>query len=387
MLSVHPWPALVCALLLTMTVAFVIGIPVLKLKGHYLAMATLGFGTIIYSIVLGTARLGAADGISDVPPFPLLPGLGVGGSMGGRIVNYYIAWGILAAVMLLLLNLIHSRVGRALRAIHGDEDAASAMGVDTARYKLRTFVLSAALAALAGVLLTHFNGGIGPSEASIMKSVRYVAIVAVGGMGSLWGTLQHEPGAELPLAARLLRDVRRRRVRRHPDRHHALRARGHPGDRPAPGPPRLLRPDPGRTGGAPLMPLLQVSSLSKSFGGLHAVSNVSFDVAKGMIKAVIGPNGAGKTTLFNLVSGFLLPDAGEVRFDGRPIRGVQPCAGRGHRHLPHLPEHQALPGMTALENVMVGRHVRSRSGFLAGMLHLPSHLARGGRDPRNGRSS
>ncbi len=91
--------------------------------------------------------------------------------------------------MLLLLNLVQSRVGRALRAIHGAEDAARAMGVDTAAFKLRTFVLSAALAAVAGVFLTHFNGGIGPSEASIMKSVKYVAIVAVGGMGSLWGTV------------------------------------------------------------------------------------------------------------------------------------------------------------------------------------------------------
>jgi branched-chain amino acid transport system permease protein len=188
-LTVHPWPALVCALVLTMTVAFVVGIPVLKLKGHYLAMATLGLGTIVYSIAVGTARLGAADGISGVPPFPFLPGIGVGGSTGARIVNYYVACGILAAVMLLLQNLVHSRVGRALRAIHGAEDAASAMGVDTPYFKVRTFVLGAALAGLAGVLLTHFNGAIGPSEASIMKSVKYLAIVAVGGMGSLWGTL------------------------------------------------------------------------------------------------------------------------------------------------------------------------------------------------------
>jgi branched-chain amino acid transport system permease protein len=91
--------------------------------------------------------------------------------------------------MLLLINLINSRVGRALRSIHGDEDAANAMGVNTAWYKLGTFVLSAILAAVAGIFLTHFNGGIGPSEASIMKSVRYVAVVAVGGMANLWGTL------------------------------------------------------------------------------------------------------------------------------------------------------------------------------------------------------
>jgi len=189
MLSVHPWAACAVAVLVALAVAWAIGIPVLKLKGHYLAMATLGFGTIIYSIVLGTQRFGAADGISSVPPFPLLPGASVSGTASQRVLNYYFAWLLVTAAMVLLVNLINSRVGRALRSIHGAEDAASAMGVDTARFKLSTFMLSAVLAAVAGVFLTHFNGGIGPSEASIMKSVRYVAIVAVGGMASIWGTL------------------------------------------------------------------------------------------------------------------------------------------------------------------------------------------------------
>jgi branched-chain amino acid transport system permease protein len=188
-LSVHPWVACGVALVLALVIAWAIGIPVLKLKGHYLAMATLGFGTIIYSIVLGTQRFGAADGISSVPPFPLLPGISVSGASSQRITNYYFAWLLVTVAMLLLANLINSRVGRALRAIHGAEDASSAMGIDTGRYKLATFMLSAVLAATAGVFLTHFNGGIGPSEASIMKSVRYVAIVAGGGMGSIWGTL------------------------------------------------------------------------------------------------------------------------------------------------------------------------------------------------------
>lgn len=189
LLSFHPWVAFFAAIGLTLVVARIIGIPVLKLKGHYLAMATLGFGTIIYSIVLGTQRFGAADGISNVPPFPLLPGLPVTGDSSLRAGNYYIAWLLVIAVMVLLTNLINSRVGRALRSIHGAEDAAASMGVDTARFKLNTFVLSAALASMAGVFLTHYNGGIGPSEAGVMKSVRYVAIVSVGGMGSLWGTL------------------------------------------------------------------------------------------------------------------------------------------------------------------------------------------------------
>jgi branched-chain amino acid transport system permease protein len=188
-LAFHPWAAFGLALALSMVLAFAVGIPVLKLKGHYLAMATLGVGTIVYSIALGTGWLGASDGISGVPPFPLLPGVAVGGSASARVANYYVACGLLAIAMLLLLNLVQSRVGRALRAIHGAEDAASAMGVDAARYKLGTFVLGAGLAAVAGVFLTHYNGGIGPSEASVMKSVKYLSIVAVGGMGSLWGTL------------------------------------------------------------------------------------------------------------------------------------------------------------------------------------------------------
>jgi branched-chain amino acid transport system permease protein len=189
LLTVNPWVSCVTAVLCTAIIAYAIGGPVLKLKGHYLAMATLGFGIIVYRVVLGTQALGAADGISDIPPFPIIPGLEVSGSLSSRIQNYYIAWGLVISCMILLLNLIDSRVGLALRSIHGSEDASNAMGVNTSGYKLKTFVLSAALAAVAGVFLTHFNGGIGPSEASVMKSVRYVAIVAVGGMANLWGAL------------------------------------------------------------------------------------------------------------------------------------------------------------------------------------------------------
>ncbi len=189
LLVFNAWSACIAALLVSVAVAYLVGGPVLKLKGHYLAMATLGFGIIVYRIVLGTEFLGAADGISDVPGFPLVPGVEITGKSSERVVNYYIAWGLVALGMALLLNLVHSRVGRALAAIHGAEDAADATGIPTARYKLNVFVLSAAYAALAGVLLTHYNGGIGPSEASVMKSVRYVAIVAVGGMANLWGAL------------------------------------------------------------------------------------------------------------------------------------------------------------------------------------------------------
>ena len=117
--------------------------------------------------------------------------------------------------------------------------------------------------------------------------------------------------------------------------------------------------------------LLEVRGVSKRFGGVHAVKDVSFSVRKGTVKALIGPNGAGKTTLFNLVSGVVAPDAGEVRFRGEAIQGRPPhrVAALGlSRTFQHI---RLFAGMTALENVMVGRHLRARAGFVAGMLHLP----------------
>jgi branched-chain amino acid transport system ATP-binding protein len=117
--------------------------------------------------------------------------------------------------------------------------------------------------------------------------------------------------------------------------------------------------------------LLEVQGLSKRFGGVQAVREVGFRVEPGAIKAIIGPNGAGKTTLFHLLSGVLPPDAGEVRFKGEPIQGrpTHEIAARGmSRTFQHI---RLFAHMTALENVMVGCHVRSRAGFVAGMLHLP----------------
>ncbi len=183
------WVGLCAAILLASVVALLIGLPVLRLRGHYLAMATLGFGLIVYRIVLGSESLGQADGLSSVPPLDLFGGLRVSSSRAYRVQSYYIVWSAVLVAMWLAANLVRSRVGRALQAIHENEDAAHSLGIDTYRYKLAVFVLSAAFAAVGGVFATHFKGSIGPSEATVMYSVRYVAIVAVGGMSSLWGGL------------------------------------------------------------------------------------------------------------------------------------------------------------------------------------------------------
>jgi branched-chain amino acid transport system permease protein len=188
-LGIASWVSLPAAVLVTAAAALLVGIPVLRLRGHYLAMATLAFGIIVQRVLVGTQLFGAADGLSDIPAYPLFAGLAITGRKALRVQNYYIAWVLVSLGLLLAINLVHSRVGRALRAIHGNEDAAAAMGVDVARYKLATFVLSAVYAAVGGAFLVYFNAGIGPSEASIMKSVRYMALVAAGGMGSLGGTL------------------------------------------------------------------------------------------------------------------------------------------------------------------------------------------------------
>jgi len=186
-LTVSPWAAFLAAMLVTLLIALLIGYPALRLRGHYLAMATLGFGLIVSKMLLGSNVTGAADGINGVPGWKLLPGLTVTGKSVARVENYYIACGLALLALVLLRNLVHSRVGRALQAIHDRETAANAMGINTAACKLRVFVLSALLAAMAGVFFTHYTGGIAPSEAGALKSVRYVALAAAGGMANLWG--------------------------------------------------------------------------------------------------------------------------------------------------------------------------------------------------------
>ncbi len=119
------------------------------------------------------------------------------------------------------------------------------------------------------------------------------------------------------------------------------------------------------------MAFLEVANLSRRFGGLKAVNEVSFAVEKDMIKAVIGPNGAGKTTLFNLISCTLAPTSGRVRFDGSDLKGKKPHQAAALGLARTFQNIEMFGQMTALENVMVGRHIRSRSGFFASMLRMP----------------
>ncbi len=181
------WPplaALLAGAAATGLLAFVLARPVLKLKGHTLAMATLGLGIIISIVINNESRwTGGPDGIS-VPAFTLLNFTVAGES----------AWYVVSAVLLLLmtwtaLNLIDSPVGRALQAIHGSEIAARVAGVDTTKFKVRVFVLSAVVASIAGSISAHYIGFITPGMAGFFHSIELVTMVVVGGMASVFGSI------------------------------------------------------------------------------------------------------------------------------------------------------------------------------------------------------
>ena len=183
----HGWPplgALAAGSAAVALLAFVVARPILKLKGHYLAMATLGLGIII-SIVLNTEEeiTGGPDGMV-VPPFSLF-----GFELYGEQAWYWVIGGLLVLTVWLVLNLIDSPMGRGLRAIHGSEVAAQTAGVDTRRYKVGVFVLSAVFASLMGGLAAHYSGFITPSEASFFRSIEFVTMVVLGGMASTYGAV------------------------------------------------------------------------------------------------------------------------------------------------------------------------------------------------------
>ncbi|MCD6506391.1 branched-chain amino acid ABC transporter permease [Candidatus Poribacteria bacterium] len=184
-LPISPWLALPAAVAGTALVSYAVAIPVLKLKGHYLAMATLGFGEIVYVFLKELNWLtGDPAGLIGIPPFSL------GGlSLISSESQYYMTWAFFSLVLLLSVSLINSRVGRALRAIHGDELAAEALGVNVSKLKIQAFVLSAAYAALAGSLYAHFEGFIGYTTFNLMLSIKLVTMVVIGGMTNIWGAL------------------------------------------------------------------------------------------------------------------------------------------------------------------------------------------------------
>lgn len=179
-----PWLAMLVGMALTGVFAYLIGKPILRLRGNYLAMATLGVGIVTYTLFReGGSLTGGSDGIAGIPRLAI-----------GRYLRcwpmeryYFLVWTLAIAAIIVASNIVDSRVGRALRAIHDSEVAASVSGVDTAHYKVQVLVVSAMMASLAGSLYAHFQALIAPTPFAFTASVELVCMAAVGGLASIWG--------------------------------------------------------------------------------------------------------------------------------------------------------------------------------------------------------
>jgi len=180
-----PWTAMACGAALAAVVAFIVGVPTLKLKGHYLAMATLGFASIVHVISVAAVDLtGGPSGITSIPRLNLF-----GYVLSDDMRYYFFSWAAVALGMYLAVNLIASREGRGLRAIHGSQDAAASLGVDITLYKTKIFILSAVYASISGSLYAHYVRYIDPGPFDVMHSVLLVTMVSVGGLHKIWGAI------------------------------------------------------------------------------------------------------------------------------------------------------------------------------------------------------
>lgn len=181
----HPiWAALVGAAG-TGAVAYLVAIPTLKLKGHYLAMATLGLGIIVQIVINEWETVtGGACGMTGIPPLSLF-----GVTVSDERAGFWVSWAFLLAVLAAVRTLVRSRVGLILRAIHHNERFVYACGVDAAHFKNATFVVSAVVACAAGSLYAHAVRFVSPETFGFGFSVFLVTAIVVGGMATRWGGL------------------------------------------------------------------------------------------------------------------------------------------------------------------------------------------------------
>jgi branched-chain amino acid transport system permease protein len=183
--GINPWLCMVAGGLLASIAAVAVGAPSLKLKGHYLAMATLAFGIIINIVFREEVEwTGGPDGMINIPRLQLL-----GWKINSTKDFYYLAWAIAAGAFIFTINILQSPAGRALRAIHTSEPASGAMGINVSHYKIVVFVYSAALASLAGSLYAHYMNFINPSSFDLFFSIKLIIMIALGGMHSIWGAI------------------------------------------------------------------------------------------------------------------------------------------------------------------------------------------------------
>lgn len=348
------WAAMPVGMLAAALLAAIVAVPTLRLRGYYLAMATLGFPVMFDAAIRVTSQWsGGSSGIISIPR------LKVGSYiLRDPLVYYYLVLGVVAVVLLVVWNLANSRLGLKLRAIHADETAASARGINVTSLKVMVFVASATIAALSGSLYVHNVQFVAPDTFGLNYSLTLVIMLVVGGMGRIWGgilgvvllgwmpELLREAATWQPVIfgsilaiimlfapSGLAGFVRRRSF-------------FSPEEAPA-GLPSVSSDK----------PVLAVRDIGKAFGGVQAVKGLSFDVCAGEIKSIIGPNGAGKSTALALISGAIAADSGTIKLGGHSV-GQTPAYHRARLGLGRTFQHARLiPTLTVYENMMLGASV------------------------------
>ncbi len=374
-LGLTPWLGMGVAVAVAVLAAVLIGLPTFRLAGIYFGLATLAY-PLIFRIVMDWL------GYQEVA-IPMKR------EHQGWFMQFteprsfdLVALGVLAASLALSHVIETSRLGYWLRAIRENEQAAEAMGVDSFRCKMVAYMLSAAPAAVVGAVYIHAILFIVTPEAvfGLLVISQTLVVSLVGGTGTLWGPLigaalmvpvseildttvgDRLPGIQgIVYGAALIFIMMFAPEGLYWWVRQAVRGRGARGGEAARAAPVAMPDAPAHVVDATGAVLLDVRGVSKSFIGLQALSDVSFDVREREILGVIGPNGAGKTTLFNVLNGFLVPDRGEVRFVGEVVTGLRPSAlcrrgvGRTFQVV------RTFPHLTVLENVMVGAFARERA--------------------------
>ncbi|AOJ61096.1 hypothetical protein WJ32_00550 [Burkholderia ubonensis] len=382
--GVSPWLGLIAGVVLTALVALVLGVVTMRLSGHFLPLGTIAWGLALFYLFGNLELLGKYDGINGIPALNVF---GVVLDSGRSL--YFLIWALVLAAIVSVQNLLNSRPGRAIRALRGGGVMAEAMGVNTAWMRVVIFVYAAVLAAVSGFLYAHLQRAVNPTPFGLNHGIEFLFMAVVGGVAHVWGAvlgaailtvLQDYLQTLLPkllgsegnfeiivfgVLMVLLLQYARQGVWPFVARLFPRGSRAH-APRDADPLPQRSRPATGET-------LLVVDNARKQFGGLVAVNDVSFEVGAGQIIGLIGPNGAGKSTTFNLVTGVLRPSSGTVTFRGERIDGltsreiVRRGIGRTFQHV------KLLGGMTVLENVALGAHLRGTTGVWRSVMRLNAH--------------
>lgn len=184
----YPWIVMIVGMVFTGLFAYIVGRPILRLRGHYLAMATLGIGVVVYVLLRENLGLSSPSLTGGFDGVAAIPRLRIGDFVIWPVERYFVlVWIFTFAVIILALNIVNSKYGRAMRSIHRSETAAESIGVAVPRYKAQVFALSAAMASLAGSLYAHFQSAVIPATFGFGESLELVVMSSVGGLASIWG--------------------------------------------------------------------------------------------------------------------------------------------------------------------------------------------------------